>query len=66
MVGQGGLNRVLVDPVLTQISNTTANIEIPLNIVLIVVFLALPNLFLTLVNGLWHQTGYCTGSWLLR
>jgi hypothetical protein len=41
MVGQGGLNSVLVDPVLTQISNITANIEIPLNIVLIVVFLAL-------------------------
>ena len=38
---QGGLNTVLVDPVLTQISNATANIEIPLNIALIVVFLAL-------------------------
>jgi hypothetical protein len=41
MVGQGGLNTVLVDPVLTQISNATANIEIPLNIALIVIFLAL-------------------------
>ena len=41
MVGQGGLNSVLVDPVLTQLSNATANIEIPLNIALIVVFLAL-------------------------
>ncbi|HEU0000680.1 MAG TPA: hypothetical protein VFQ36_07265 [Ktedonobacteraceae bacterium] len=41
MVGQGGLNAVLVDPVLQQISNVTANIEIPLNIALIVVFLAL-------------------------
>jgi hypothetical protein len=41
MVGQGGLNSVLVDPVLTQLANITANIEIPLNIVLIVVFLAL-------------------------
>ncbi|HEX6481154.1 MAG TPA: hypothetical protein VF043_20135 [Ktedonobacteraceae bacterium] len=41
MVGQGGLNTVLVDPVLTRISNITANIEIPLNIALIVVFLAL-------------------------
>ena len=41
MVGQGGLNSVLVDPVLTQISNATANIEIPLNIALIVIFLAL-------------------------
>jgi hypothetical protein len=41
MVGQGGLNSVLVDPVLTLVANATANIEIPLNIVLIVVFLAL-------------------------
>jgi hypothetical protein len=41
LVGQGGLNTVLVDPVLQQISNATANVEIPLNIILIVVFLAL-------------------------
>ena len=41
MVGGGGLNSVLVDPVLQQLSNATANIEIPLNIVLIVVFLAI-------------------------
>ena len=41
MVGQGGLNTVLVDPVLTQISNATANSETPLNIALIVVFLAI-------------------------
>lgn len=41
MVGQGGLNAVLVDPVLQQISNVTANSEVPLNIALIVVFLAL-------------------------
>ena len=41
MVGGGGLNGVLVDPVLQQLSNVTANIEIPLNIALIVVFLAL-------------------------
>jgi hypothetical protein len=41
MVGQGGLNAVLVDPVLIQLANATANIEIPLNIALIVVFLAL-------------------------
>jgi hypothetical protein len=41
MVGQGGLNSILVDPALQGISNATANIEIPLNIVLIVVFLAL-------------------------
>jgi len=41
LVGQGGLNSVLVDPVLTHISNATTNSEIPLNIALIVVFLAL-------------------------
>jgi hypothetical protein len=41
VVGQGGLNGILVDPVLRQISNITANIEIPVNIALIVVFLAL-------------------------
>jgi len=41
MVGQGGLNTVLVDPVLQQVSNITANIEVPLNIALIAVFLAL-------------------------
>ena len=38
MVGAGGLNSVLVDPVLQQISNATANIETPLNIALIVIF----------------------------
>ena len=32
---------MLVDPVLTRISTITANIEVPLNIALIVVFLAL-------------------------
>jgi hypothetical protein len=41
MVGQGGLNTVLVDPVLTQLSNASTDIEVPLNIALIVVFLAL-------------------------
>jgi hypothetical protein len=41
MVGQGVLNSMLVDPVLTHISNTTATIETPLNIALIVVFLAI-------------------------
>lgn len=41
MVGQGGLNTVLVDPVLTLLSNATTDIEVPLNIALIVVFLAL-------------------------
>ena len=41
MVGQGGLNKVVVDPVLTQISNATANSETQLNIALIVVFLTI-------------------------
>lgn len=41
MVGQGGLNTVIVDPVLQHISDLTATAEIPLNIILIVVFLAL-------------------------
>jgi hypothetical protein len=41
MVGQGGLNTVLVDPVLQRISDLTTPAEIPLNIILIVVFLAL-------------------------
>ncbi|HKV03007.1 MAG TPA: hypothetical protein VJQ26_12820 [Ktedonobacteraceae bacterium] len=40
-IGMGGLNTWLVDPVLKQISTVTANIEIPLNIALIVAFLAL-------------------------
>jgi hypothetical protein len=40
-IGMGGLNNVLVDPILKQLSTATANIEIPLNIALIVVFLAL-------------------------
>lgn len=41
LVGQGGLDTMLLDPILQQVSNITANIEIPLNIALIVVFLAL-------------------------
>jgi hypothetical protein len=41
MVGQGGLNTALVDPVLTQLSKAIAPIEVPFNIALIVVFLAL-------------------------
>lgn len=41
MVGQGGLNRFLVDPVLQPLANVTANIEIPLNIILIMICLAL-------------------------
>ncbi|HLI69278.1 MAG TPA: hypothetical protein VKV19_05920, partial [Ktedonobacteraceae bacterium] len=41
MVGGGGLNRFFVDPLLQWTANVTANAEIPLNIALIVVFLAL-------------------------
>ena len=41
LVGNGGLNTVLVDTVLTPLSKVTANLEIPLNIALIVVFLAI-------------------------
>jgi uncharacterized membrane protein YphA (DoxX/SURF4 family) len=41
MVGQGGLNGFIVDPVLQRISDITAHAEIPLNIALIVIFLGL-------------------------
>jgi hypothetical protein len=41
LVGQGGLNGWLVDPVLTHLAHVTAPIEIPLNIALIVVFLVI-------------------------
>jgi hypothetical protein len=41
MVGQGGLNTFLVDPLLRLVSNATATIEIPLNLIVILVFLAL-------------------------
>jgi hypothetical protein len=41
MVGGGGLNTYLFDPILQAFSNATTNAEIPLNIFLIVVFLAL-------------------------
>ena len=41
MVGQGGLNAWLVDPVLQRIANITVGSEIPLNVILIVVFLGL-------------------------
>jgi hypothetical protein len=41
MVGQGGLNSILVDPVLHYISIITATIEIPLNCILILTFLGL-------------------------
>ena len=39
MVGAGGLNGAVVDPVLTALSNATTNIEVPLNMLLILVFL---------------------------
>jgi hypothetical protein len=41
LLGQGGLDTVMVDPVLNQLTNATTNLEVPLNIALIVVFLAL-------------------------
>ncbi len=41
LVGQGWINGFLLDPVLKALSGATANIEIPLNIVLIVVCLGL-------------------------
>ena len=41
LLGNGGLDTVLVDPVLTWFSHATANLEIPINIALIVVFLAI-------------------------
>ncbi len=40
-VGQGGLNTVLVDPLLQQVANATANLEVGLNIAFILVFLVL-------------------------
>ena len=39
MTGAGGLNGAVVDPVLTALSNATTNIEVPLNMLLILVFL---------------------------
>lgn len=41
MVGQGEVNKILVDLVLQRISNATATIEIPLNIIMILFFLTL-------------------------
>ena len=37
----GGADNFAVDPVLNNLANATTNLEIPLNIILIVVFLAL-------------------------
>jgi hypothetical protein len=41
IMGQGGLNGLLIDPILKELSTLTASIEVPLNILLIVSFLAL-------------------------
>jgi hypothetical protein len=41
MVGAGGLNTTFIDPLLKPLISATANIEVPLNILLILVFLAL-------------------------
>ncbi len=41
MVGMGGGNNFVVDPVLNALGHATAALEVPLNIILIVVFLAL-------------------------
>lgn len=41
MIGQGGLNSLLIDPILKELSMLTASIEVPLNILLIVCFLVL-------------------------
>ncbi len=41
LVGAGGLNTFLVDPVLNKLADATVSLEIPLNIVLIEVFLGL-------------------------
>jgi hypothetical protein len=41
MIGMGGGNNFIVDPILNTIASTTAAIEVPLNILLIVIFLAL-------------------------
>jgi hypothetical protein len=41
MVGQGGFNGVLVDPLPSRLATATANAEIPLNLLLILVFLGL-------------------------
>lgn len=41
MTGQGGLNAVLIDPILNALAASTAHAELPLNIALIVIFLVL-------------------------
>ena len=51
MVGAGGLNGVLVDPVLKWLSTITTNSEIALNIALIAVFLALGIALLVVKNA---------------
>jgi hypothetical protein len=41
MIGMGGGNNFIVDPILNTLTNATAGIEVPLNILLIAIFLAL-------------------------
>ena len=52
MMDGGGLNRILVDPILGQISMLTAQIGIPLSSVLILLFLAL-GIALAIVKETW-------------
>jgi len=53
MVSQGGLNVVLVDPALQRLSTMTTNIEIPLNIVLVLICLGL------VLSWPWSRTNNC-------
>jgi hypothetical protein len=41
MAGAGGLNTAIVDPFLTALASATANLEVPLNSLLVLVFLAI-------------------------
>lgn len=52
MIGQGGLDSLLIDPLLHNIAVWTAPLELPLNIGLIVAFLAL-GIALAVLNGKW-------------
>jgi hypothetical protein len=50
MIGQGGLNSILFDPLLNELSALTTSIEVPLNILLIGIFLTL-GIGLAVVKG---------------
>ena len=52
MIGSGGLNGALVDPILAMLANLAAQIEIPLNCVLIFLFLTL-GIGLFMAKGTW-------------